>query len=509
MKQFSEQFHKKALKSVKLQKAERDDLREQLVAYMEYHPLPAEMKKTEKSKKNSTSNLLVAEPFTVLHISFHKIFKSSLIAGFLLLILIPIVAEKAVPGDTLYAVKVNINEEIKSTLIFDSYQKVEWETERLNRRIAEARLLASEGKLTQEAEVEVAQAVKEHTANAQREIEVLRGEDAEAATIAAIALDTTLEVQATSLKNKEDNSLDSEGSFNDEKSVSLIANAIEESRVQNDESTVDAIIPSYDKLMAKVEQNTTRIIELITSLETIVSPEELADVKRREEDINRAIAEEIEISEEDNISAREQLINVLQSTQKLIIFITEIEISETVDIETIIPVVLTDEEKEEEMVKITYDLIQKQEQIISLLAEVEDEEIIDKVKASQANIAKIIDSLATTTDKYDSFIVSSTEAHALADDSLKLLMDLNIQSDEVEKEATTTIATTTEETGVENEETTNPASSTEAVTEEETKEVGDTEVAEEEVVEKDDDEDVVIEEGDIEEVDDIGISNAI
>ena len=91
---------------------------------------------------------------------------------------------------------------MRSTLALSPYEKIEWETERLNRRIAEARLLASEGRLTDEVEAEVAAAVKTHTENAKREIEVLRGEDEEEATLATIALNTTLEVQATSLKEK-------------------------------------------------------------------------------------------------------------------------------------------------------------------------------------------------------------------------------------------------------------------------------------------------------------------
>lgn len=488
MKQFSEQFHKKALKSVKLQKAERDDLRDRLIAYMEYHPLPTEMKVTKKNNvKNPISTPLMIEPFTVLHIHFNKIFKSSLVVGALLLVTIPFVAEKAVPGDTLYAVKVHINEEIMSTLIFDSYQKVEWETERLNRRIAEARLLASEGKLTEEAEAEVAEAVKEHTANAQREIEVLREEDAEAATIAAIALDTTLEVQATSFKKKEDSS-DSEGFSDDGQSISLIANAIDESRAKTEEPTSEAVVPSYNKLMAKVEQNTTRIVELIISLEQVVAPEDLADVTRRAEDINRAIAEAIETAKDDDVLAREQLINVLQSTQKLIIFITELEVSETVDIETIIPVVLTNEEKEEEMIRVTYELIEKQKQIISLLAEIKDEELIEKIELSQATIAEIVDSLATTTDKFDSFVNSSKEAQALADDSLRTLLDLNIQAVE-ENMASTTATSTAEEVKID------IASSSESVIEEgkensETDEISEEAVSETEASEATSTEDV-------------------
>ena len=55
MKRFSEQLYKKST-SVKLQAAEKRELRERLVSYMEYHPLPAEMK-TKKAPARENKNL--------------------------------------------------------------------------------------------------------------------------------------------------------------------------------------------------------------------------------------------------------------------------------------------------------------------------------------------------------------------------------------------------------------------------------------------------------------------
>ena len=175
MKKFSEQLHKKST-SVKLQKSEKTELRERLVSYMEYHPLPAELQGQKVSKKKTAPKAMpFNEAYTNISIPFFKIFKASAVMAVLVLIVLPFAAERAVPGDTLYAIKVEFNEELRSTLIFNSFQKVEWETERLNRRIAEARLLESEGRLTEEVGAEVAEAVRTHTDNVKREIEVLRG----------------------------------------------------------------------------------------------------------------------------------------------------------------------------------------------------------------------------------------------------------------------------------------------------------------------------------------------
>ena len=253
MKKFSEQLQKKT-ETVKLRAAERRELKERLVSYMEYHPLPATLKKTV-SVKSPTFN----DSFKMVSLPFASFFKTSAVAAVILVLVVPLFAERAIPGDTLYAVKVQFNEELRSTLTFDTYQKVAWETERLNRRISEARLLASEGRLTEAVEVEVAEAVRTHTANAKREIEELRTEDADGATIASIELDTTLAVQSTSLKEKENELDSSEGSATTSRPTDLISSVIDESLALPAYMTASSTLPAYDKLMARVEQNTTRV----------------------------------------------------------------------------------------------------------------------------------------------------------------------------------------------------------------------------------------------------------
>jgi hypothetical protein len=87
MKRFSEQLHKEAKKSVKLQKAEKNELRERLVSYMEYHPLPAEM----KPEPESVRTILNTEKVATVHFPFGALFKSSAVAAVLLLIVVPMI----------------------------------------------------------------------------------------------------------------------------------------------------------------------------------------------------------------------------------------------------------------------------------------------------------------------------------------------------------------------------------------------------------------------------------
>lgn len=422
MKRFSEQFHKQA-EDVKLHSAEKRELRERLISYMEYHPLPAEMRAAKPTFNNKTEKTQVLnDAFATFSIPFGTLFKTSAVAAAIILMILPFAAEKAVPGDALYAIKVQFNEELRSTLTFDSYQKVEWETERLNRRIAEARLLASEGRLTEEVEAEVAAAVKVHTDNAKREIEELRTQDADEAAIASIALDTTLQVQSTSLRgDKLATMTDGQVVDSTDQATNLIANVIDESRSQTEAEGVPVAPPSYDKLMARVEMNTTRIYEYRDTIKKTVPEKELTDVNRRIDDIERSVQEAIELSASDNDSARLQLVNVLQRTQKLIVYMTELEVTQTVDIETLVPVVLTDEEVDQFIKTQIEELDLKVLKINELVASVEDENILEKVDSSLQSLSELSDKMASSTEDFTVFQLTANEAQALADDTIELL----------------------------------------------------------------------------------------
>lgn len=443
MKQFSQQLHKKATATVKLQAAEKRELKERLVAYMEYHPLPAEMKLAQKAKVVAKTGAVTADPFTMVSIPFANIFKiSSLVAVFMLLV-VPFVAERAVPGDTLYAVKVQFNEEVRGSLTFDTYQKVEWETERLNRRIAEARLLASEGRLTQEVEAEVATAVLVHTANAQREIAELRIEDADAATIASITLDTTLEVQSTSLKGEDDAAVAlATTTALTNRPANLIADAIDQSRSESEAVKASSTLPAYGKLIARIEQNTTRIYELHSALQDIVPAKELAEVTRRVEDTDRAIMEASDVSDMSTEASRQGLVEALQRSQRLIVYMTELMVIKTVDIETLIPVVMTEVEESTKIDAVTQEVLEKTEAIRVAVAVEQDEAKVEKITFALVTIQELTNKMASTTQEFATFYTHSSEALALLNDSL-LLLETKVIKPVVEVENTLESASST------------------------------------------------------------------
>lgn len=447
MKRFQEQFASKANR-VSLTKAERDDVRERLQAFMEYHPLPAATAKTK------TSRAVITEPFTMVQVPFAMLGKALGAAFMIVVLIVPFMAERTVPGDTLYAVKVQFNEEVRSTLTFDSYQKVAWETERLNRRIAEARLLANEGRLTEEVEAEVAAAVKEHSESAKREIEQMRTVDADDATIAAIELDTTLETQASTFATAATSSRASSSA----RETNLIAAAIVESRSQAEASTS---APSVDKLLARIEQNTTRIVELRETVAAAASAERLEEVDRRITDLERNLTEAVAMIEEDEAAARTTLIEVLQRSQKIIVFMTELEVVDTVDIDTVVPIVLTDEEKAAKQAELETSLVDKRAAIVNALAIETDTAITEKADAALSDIDASLEAMASST-AHLAFVEYAAAAIALADDTLRLLEKEPVVRPDAPASASssaTSTASTTKETA-----STSVASSTQSTT---------------------------------------------
>lgn len=288
MKRFSQQF-KKQSESIRLKASEKSALRERIVSYMEYHPLPQEMRQAELNIKTQ-KEFIVSEPFRV--VSLNKFYFRSFAGIFALFLFVgvPFIAEHTLPGDVLYPVKIQFNEELRSSLAISPYAKVAWETERLERRISEARLLASEGKLTSETETQVAEAVKTHSDAAQREIDTLRQSDSDGAAIAEITLASALAVQSEVLAGHADKDTQNgiASTQGDGRSVAALAQVVDQAR-DSAQAAQTTSSPSYEKLLARVESESTHAYELFASVKKGASAEEVANVERRLADIQRKV----------------------------------------------------------------------------------------------------------------------------------------------------------------------------------------------------------------------------
>lgn len=402
MKRFSEQI-KKQSESIRLKAAEKSALQARLVSFMEYHPLPG---KVVGVKKATT-----VAPYRTLHIPTYYVRSFVGVFTLLLVVSVPALAERSIPGDVLYPIK-GVTEEIRSSFNFDSYQKVAWETTRLERRITEARLLAQAGKLTPEVEAGVLAAVQDQKATTESEIETLRTTDAEGATLAQMTFATMLDVQSSVLKAN-DGASTTRGM-----STVALSSVLDAGRDEvSDRGDLETI--SVERLRAQLEVETTRSYELLESVSKVATPKEQSDVKRRLADIERKVGS----IETNDATAQTELRTAWRDIQKLISFMTDIDVRAALAIETLVPVVLTDDERTTlayRQYEVAYHNVIRIEFGIT---DITDTDIVSKVKSTIPKIKELLTSASTSLAAADAegATTAITEATALSESILTLV----------------------------------------------------------------------------------------
>lgn len=366
MKRFSEQFNKQA-NQVKLTTAERRDLRERVNAYMEYHPLPHTGQAQAARYKGTGPTSVSQEQGWILPLSLLRSRSITSLLGsmaVLLVVIVPVLAEHSMPGDILYSVKVGFNEEVRSSITRSPYQTVEWETERINRRLAEIQVLAREGRLTDEHEARVAEAVRSHSQSARASIEEIRAEDEDEAVMAEIALAALFDVHMAVLSARDsddDTAVAISRAFatsTDETDSDV--EAVQERRSQLLEAIADSRgdiaathvgeRPSYAGLLRRIEIETARAYELLATVADIAEDDALTSIARRLDDVERKVQSAQSVYEtKDTIEARLQLTEALTSTRKVITFLTNIEVRNSIDLDALVPIEYTADELAEQL----------------------------------------------------------------------------------------------------------------------------------------------------------------
>lgn len=102
-----------------------------------------------------------------------------------------VAANTALPGDVLYPVKVNVNEELRSSAMISTEAQAKWDAERVRRRVQEMVTLSAEGKLDAEAKAEAEAEYEKCARHAKERAAELR---AEGDTEAALEIETELQM---------------------------------------------------------------------------------------------------------------------------------------------------------------------------------------------------------------------------------------------------------------------------------------------------------------------------
>jgi hypothetical protein len=129
------------LKSFSLTERERTNIRLHLAALVDEYPATAPLRVRAGGR--------ISEALA----SRHTLFGSRSVAAALVLVMVVGVttsyaAETALPGDPLYAVKVNINEPVERATVAASQSSTQWDVTLTSRRLEEAEKLAASGTLT-------------------------------------------------------------------------------------------------------------------------------------------------------------------------------------------------------------------------------------------------------------------------------------------------------------------------------------------------------------------------
>src|SRR3989338_43513 len=164
--------------------------------HMKYATLTSEEKTILQQKLlRRMRSLQVLSPFDYGH--FWQSFRVAA-AGFASVVLVGVgisyAAEDALPGDTLYAMKIEVNERVRTWVALSEEAEVEWSVVRTMRRLEELERLATAGDLNDILRDQITTRLEQNTEEANKAIESLKKEQIAVAADASSRLESSLRV---------------------------------------------------------------------------------------------------------------------------------------------------------------------------------------------------------------------------------------------------------------------------------------------------------------------------
>ena len=144
------------------------------------------------------SNTPVKSPIRVTS-NTYLFFSSRMVSSFAFVLVVAVVgggtayaAEAAVPGDPLYAVKVNVTEPVRAALAFTPEAQADWHTKAVERRLKEAEVLAARGTLTADLKERLEANFEMHTAVVEKVLAIVEERDVVAAADISSRLESSI-----------------------------------------------------------------------------------------------------------------------------------------------------------------------------------------------------------------------------------------------------------------------------------------------------------------------------
>ncbi len=148
------------LNEIKLSQISRDRISNNLLEYARFHSVNTEGVRIDNPSRSIEQ---VPQRTSILNRFLNL---KHMTAALLIAIMIgggtSFAARDAVPGDVLYPVKIEVNENVKSALAVSSESEARLQAHLVETRLAEAEKLATEGKLTKEASTDLSSRIKSH-----------------------------------------------------------------------------------------------------------------------------------------------------------------------------------------------------------------------------------------------------------------------------------------------------------------------------------------------------------
>jgi hypothetical protein len=160
-----------ASQTLRLTERERSESFERVLAFMQEHPIAVQwIEDQTASSRGIFSHGTWASLFSSLRLM------PALALAFLLLIgsgITSVAAEGALPGDTLYPVKIHVNENVRKAFAGSAEAEARMESELVTRRLQEARELTARGDMSAEVQQTIATAIARQVSAAREKVATL------------------------------------------------------------------------------------------------------------------------------------------------------------------------------------------------------------------------------------------------------------------------------------------------------------------------------------------------